>query len=236
MMNNVVVSGGSYAQTLSRGVSILETLANDLRPLGLRELVAELGLSRSVVYRLLRTLEAHRLVRVRANGKYELGPGLFALARGVGFDLRALSRPILENAARKHNATVILSVVDGNEVVCLVSVEPPESGVRVTHREGRRHEAGRGSSGIAVLAAMPPQEDEREVVTRSRNVGYSVSSDEMEQGVVAASAPLGLPMHDWVGAVSLLFVQAAAPSPKEAGEAAQQIAHDISAAHHHPAQ
>ena len=223
-MNNVVVSGGSYAQTLSRGVSILETLANDLRPLGLRELVAELGLSRSVVYRLLRTLEAHRLVRVRANGKYELGPGLFALARGVGFDLRALSRP------------VILSVVDGNEVVCLVSVEPPESGVRVTHREGRRHEAGRGSSGIAVLAAMPPQEDEREVVTRSRNVGYSVSSDEMEQGVVAASAPLGLPMHDWVGAVSLLFVQAAAPSPKEAGEAAQQIAHDISAAHHHPAQ
>ena len=56
--------------------------------LSLREIVTEMGLSRSIVYRLLKTLERHRLVRVLSDGRYDVAPGLFALVQGVAVDVR----------------------------------------------------------------------------------------------------------------------------------------------------
>jgi len=50
-----------HSQTLSRGIRILEILADAREPLSIDELSQRLGVHRSVAYRLLRTLEHHRL-------------------------------------------------------------------------------------------------------------------------------------------------------------------------------
>ena len=49
------------SQTLSRGLSILEILADASGPLGIDDVAAHLGVHRSVAYRLIRTLEEHGL-------------------------------------------------------------------------------------------------------------------------------------------------------------------------------
>lgn len=114
-----------------------------------------------------------------------------------------------------------MCVVDGDDVVCILSVEPSH-GVRVTHREGRRHPLRVGASGIAASAAMPRGEGERAAVSAARRVGYAVSHSEITAGTVAAAAPLHLPSHDWIGAVSLLFVDSLRrPPSREPGRSRQ---------------
>ncbi|QTX06002.1 hypothetical protein [Agromyces archimandritae] len=149
---------------------------------------------------------------------------LLSLSRRVGIEVRGIAKPILGRFAEELRCTAILNVVDGEEVVCLVSVEPTSSGVRVAHREGQRHALSRGASGIAAAAALPHRPGERRAVTAARHVGYAVSHAEVAPGTVAASAPLSLASHDWTGAVSLLFADALAPTPADAGRAVKEAA------------
>ncbi len=77
------------SQTLSRGIRLLEELADARAPLTIDDLAARVELHRSVAYRLLRTLEDHGLVTRDAAGAVRLGTGLAALAAGVAADLQA---------------------------------------------------------------------------------------------------------------------------------------------------
>ncbi|BDZ54800.1 hypothetical protein GCM10025870_18730 [Agromyces marinus] len=70
------------SQTLSRGIRVLEVLADADRNLSIDEVAAGLGVHRSVAYRLVRTLEEHGLVARDAAGRLLLGTGLAALASG----------------------------------------------------------------------------------------------------------------------------------------------------------
>ena len=65
-----------HSQTLSRGIRVLEILADAREPLSIDELAQRLGVHRSVAYRLLRTLEHHRLTVRDARGRIILGARL----------------------------------------------------------------------------------------------------------------------------------------------------------------
>ena len=64
------------SQTLDRGLSVLEVLAEFPEGLSVTELSHKLGVGRTVVYRLVVTLEAHSLLRRSADGKCRLRRGL----------------------------------------------------------------------------------------------------------------------------------------------------------------
>ena len=70
------------SQTLSRGIRILEILADAREPLSIDEIARRLGVHRSVAYRLLRTLEDHGLVTRDGAGRIQLGARMAALAAG----------------------------------------------------------------------------------------------------------------------------------------------------------
>src|SRR3954465_11771409 len=70
------------SQTLDRGLRILEPLAAAGSAQSVMDIAQAVGLHRSIAYRLLRTLEDHQLVERDAGGRYGLGLGLAALARG----------------------------------------------------------------------------------------------------------------------------------------------------------
>jgi DNA-binding IclR family transcriptional regulator len=172
------------AQTLDRGLQIMERIADAGEPLTVAELARRLEVSRAIVYRLLSTLEQHLLVRREGNGRFELGTGLIDLARHVAADLVSLALPEMHKLVNElGDATIVLTVDDSGEGVCLVSLEPPTSHPRVVYRPGYRHSLEITASGMAILAGREPRDGERDEVTAARARGFARSSGDLGPGV-----------------------------------------------------
>ena len=89
------VREGAPSQTLSRALTLLETVVEAPEPPTIADLADGLGVHRSVAYRMLRTFEAHGLLRRDGLGRVHAAPGLAVLARRVEQDLRAAAMPHL---------------------------------------------------------------------------------------------------------------------------------------------
>jgi DNA-binding IclR family transcriptional regulator len=184
------------SQTLSRGIRILEILADG--PLSIDDLAARLEVHRSIAYRLLRTLEDHRLVVRDASGRAALGPRMAALAAGVAHDLQAEALPELTAVANELGLTAFLTVLDGDEVITLTSVEPRHALANVAQRPGARHPVTVGAPGKAILTQMRevdwPAADAalRAEVAAVAERGYALSHDEVIPNLRSIAVPLPL--------------------------------------------
>ena len=184
------------SQTLSRGVRILEILADG--PLSIDDVAARLEVHRSIAYRLLRTLEDHRLVVRDASGRAALGPRMAALAAGVAHDLQAEALPELTAVANELGLTAFLTVLDGDEVITLTSVEPRHALANVAQRPGARHPVTVGAPGKAILTQMRevdwPAADAalRAEVAAVAERGYALSHDEVIPNLRSIAVPLPL--------------------------------------------
>ena len=69
------------------------------------ELAAALGVNRTVVYRLVTTLERRALVRRDGRGRLHVGLGILHLAAAVHPVLRDLALPVLRELAEEAGAT-----------------------------------------------------------------------------------------------------------------------------------
>src|SRR4051812_50117092 len=79
---------GASVQSVDRALTILELLARE-GDAGVTEIAAELGVHKSTAFRLLATLEAHRLVEQEGErGRYRLGGGNLRLGGGAAGPLR----------------------------------------------------------------------------------------------------------------------------------------------------
>lgn len=199
-------------QTLSRGIQVLEFLAGRGEPVTIAEVVTGMALHRSIVYRLLRTLESHRLVTRDDRGLVALGPRLASLAACVDRDVQSAALPALRAAAQALGATCFLVVLDHEEVVTLVSVEPPRAKVTVAEHPGTQHPLGVGGPGRAILLQLPESRwpawltsAQRAEMSAVRSRGYATSFSEVIPGLSAVSVPLALRGHDPM-AVSVVYV------------------------------
>lgn len=193
----MVADTAPASQTLSRGIRILEVLADAREPLSIDEIAGRLEVHRSVAYRLLRTLEDHGLVARDGNGRVSLGARMAALAAGVAHDLQAEALPELTEVANELGMTCFLSVLDHDECVTLASVEPRHAVASVAQRPGTRHPVTRGAPGKAILslvphAAWPAEAGEhlREEVTDAAPRGWFESHDEVIPSLRAVAVPL----------------------------------------------
>lgn len=188
------------AQTLSRGIRILEILAASDRAPSIDELAASLDVHRSVAYRLLRTLEHHGLTARDAAGRIRLTAGLASLAYGASRDLQQAAYPELVAAADELGMTCLIAVLlDGDEAVTLMSASP-RGQVGVSYRPGHRHPITRGAPGRAILAGLPraswPVGLDAELLAeldRSAGRGYATSRGEVVSSLHSVAVPLALP-------------------------------------------
>ena len=192
-------AGAPASQTLSRGIRILEVLAESREPMTIDDIARALDVHRSIAYRLLRTLEHHGLVNRDPAGRVTLGARVATLAAGVAHDLQTEALPELTAIANELGMTCFLAVLDRDECITLASVEPRHAIASVAQRPGARHPITRGAPSKAILTMLPEAEwpvaaDERlrlEVAsTRAR--GYATSSDEVIPTVQAIAVPLEL--------------------------------------------
>jgi DNA-binding IclR family transcriptional regulator len=194
------------SQTLDRGIRILEHLAALGTPQPIIEIGQALGLHRSITYRLLRTLEDHRLVERDALGRYWLGLGMAGLARGVRTDLQTAALPRLNALVAELGMTAFLVVRTGDEAVTVASVEPHDTAAHVVYRPGTRHPVDRGAPGLALLMAEPPSPDDRDALLEARRTGWASSHGEVIPGLRSIAAPVLGPDGGARGALAVVFV------------------------------
>lgn len=185
------------SQTLSRGLTALSLLADHGRQ-SIQSLADLLGVHRSVAYRLVRTLEEHRLVVRDSGGMLSLGPQLVILARDVEHDLQSASLPRLQQLADEVGMTAFLAVRDGDDAVTLVTAVPRGVNASVAQHPGHRHPIALGAAGIALQALLSeatwrelghdgPMHPQVEAV---RTRGYAASTNEVIDGLTSVAAPV----------------------------------------------
>ncbi|MCX4969660.1 helix-turn-helix domain-containing protein [Streptomyces sp. NBC_00654] len=170
------------SQTLDRGLRVLKLLADTDHGLTVTELSNKLGVNRTVVYRLLATLEQHALVRRDLGGRARVGLGVLRLGRQVHPLVREAALPALRSLAEDIGATAHLTLVDGTDALAVAVVEPTWTDYHVAYRAGFRHPLDRGAAGRAILSA------------RQKNLvgdpGYTLTHGELEAGASGAAAAL----------------------------------------------
>jgi DNA-binding IclR family transcriptional regulator len=205
------------SQTLDRGLRVLAVLASNPNGLTVTELAAAVGVNRTVVYRLVTTLEQHGLARRDATGRLHVGLGVLALARGLQPVLREMANPVLRALAEDLGATAHLTLADGAEALAIAVVEPSWTDFHVAYRVGARHPLSQGAAGRAILLG-------REIAAGAAGTEQFVqTAGELQPGARGLASPVldveGLEAS--VGIVTLGDLDAETAGPRVAAAAAE---------------
>ena len=201
------------AQTLDRGLRILSLVAGSDSRFTINEIAESLGISRTVAYRLIVTLEEHDLLHRDDQGRIGAGFGMMAFRNAYLPELKSRATPALTRLADASGATAHLTIADGEDAVALLVVEPSRSDMHVAYRVGARHRLDTGAAGKAILLG------------RHDGDGVANTSGELQPGAAGLAAPVrGVPgLEASVGIVSLHDIDAATVEPLVL-EAARSVA------------
>ncbi|MFJ4778699.1 IclR family transcriptional regulator [Streptomyces sp. NPDC088762] len=145
------------SQSVERALRILPVLAKGAAGLG--DVADALGVHKSTALRLLRTLQAHRFVYRRPDGRYRLGAQLFALAAEAieSLDVREVAHPHLLALNKATGHTVHLALHQDDEVVYIDKVDSRYP-VRMYSRIGRPVPLTVAAVAKLLLADLPEPE------------------------------------------------------------------------------
>lgn len=218
-----VPSSGTEAAT--RVADVLLLFLSGPAALGVSEISRQLGLSKTVVHRILKSLEARGLVAFNADDRnYSLGPGADALgARALSnLELRRVALPVLRRLQHDTGETTTVSELLGTMRIYLDQV-PSLKEIKMTVELGRPFPLHAGASGRVILAFAPPglrelilegslpaltpltPTDAEELtagLSRIREVGTAASYGEREHGAGSVAAPVLGPDGHALGSIS----------------------------------
>ena len=181
-MNPSAKEPESGSQTLSRGLRALELIGEADAPLSVSALAHELGIHRSMVYRLIKTLEQHGFVSKDAAGSLVLGMRIASLARGVAKDLQEAAAPVLAALAEELEMTAFLVSFDGESAVTLRSAEPMNAQTTVAKKPGTRHSVDLGAPGHVIRSQLNPVDYPPK--------RFEYSQDEVLPGIASIAVPI----------------------------------------------
>jgi len=167
------------SQTLDRGIRVLMALAGAPQGLTVTALAETLGINRTVVYRLVSTLEQHSLVRRDGHGRLHVGLGILHIATAVQPVVRDVAIPVLRRMAERVGCTAHLTVAEGDEALALAVIEPSWTDFHVSYRVGARHPLDRGAAGKAIL-----------LLRQASATPYAATAGELEAGARGLAAPI----------------------------------------------
>jgi DNA-binding IclR family transcriptional regulator len=203
--------GSAGVQSVDRALTILEVLAR-VGEAGVTEIAGELGVHKSTAFRLVTTLEAHRLVeQTTERGRYRLGVGVLRLAGATTarLDLVQEARPLCRQLAAETGETVNIAVLSESSALYLDQVAG--SSALQPHNWVGQHIPLHATSNGKVLLAWLGQDELKDLLGRLpaytgltitnkaalrkqlevvREQGYAVAVDELEVGLTAIATPV----------------------------------------------
>ncbi|KAA0099041.1 IclR family transcriptional regulator [Mycolicibacterium sp. P1-18] len=141
------------AQTLARGLSVIQAVADGAEDL--KSVAERTELGRSTAHRLIQLLLNQGYLRLGTRG-YSLGPALIDLGFKAlhGNPLPVVARPVLEELSAQVSDTVHLAVEDDGSVLYLDKL-PGSRGAEMRSRIGYRMPLSRAGVGKALLLDSP---------------------------------------------------------------------------------
>ncbi len=235
-------------QNAGRVADVLIAVATSSDPVGVSAIGRQVGLSKAVVHRILRSLVSRDLLTVAGpRGGYRLGPAGAAIgARALAqFDIRQVAMPVLRELQAETEETTTLSVLVGTQRTYLDQVVS-QNEIRMIVEPGTFLPLHAGSSGKAILAFASPDVQKRvlgaplvrltgstitEVADLLRELdrvcrnGVALSRGERQQGAASVAAPIIGIDRSAIGAISVC-----GPVARFDAEAAQRVAPRVVAA------
>jgi len=203
-----------FIQSVERAADILELFLISKPELSVKEISEQLGLSKSTVHGLIKTLE-HRgyLQQDPDDLKYSLGLKLFELGSFIGnqLDIVKIAQPIIKDTVEKLKETVHLVIRQQDELIYVEKLEGPHT-LRIYSHVGKTAPIHCTGVGKAILAYQDEKEVDRilsstklESFTEftvtdineikkqldfTREHGYSMDDEEIEIGLKCIAAPI----------------------------------------------
>lgn len=213
-------------QSVDRAFTIFELFIRERRPLGITDVAEEVKLHKSVVHRLLATMEAHQLLEQQPDtGKYQVGPKCFELGSVYANNsLITEGKRFLPELAEKTGEKAHLGILHQGTVLYLLNQESPKS-MRVNTPVGVRKPVSTTALGKVLLAWMDeaqaahilhtegmPASTPSSIRTvdaylaelkRVRERGYAIDNEEMSVGFRCAAAPVRDHTNQVIAAISV---------------------------------
>ncbi len=113
-----------YVESVARAAQVLKAVADHNGPVSLARLAKHLVWNKAAVYRIVRTLDALGFLR-STDGGYVPGPALITLGQAAleATGLLPVARPHLEALSEELVETVVLTVLDGPDIVYVNCIE-----------------------------------------------------------------------------------------------------------------
>ena len=206
------VSRNPYVRSLARGLSVIRSFTVDSRLQTVSQVAAMTGLDRAGARRMLHTLEALGYIR-REGPKFHLTPRVLDLAYIYlsTTPFWGIAEPVMEKLVGMVHESCATSVLDGTEIVYVVKV-PAYRIMTINLPIGSRLPAYCTSQGRILLAGLPAAELDRvlkesnikkhtkytvtsipelkRIIRRDHDRGWSLQSQELEQGICSISVPI----------------------------------------------
>lgn len=202
-------------------LDVIEHINDDSKVYRASDIARALGINRTRVFRILKTLEMRGYVDYNADTQgYRLGVKFLQIGENVRerLDLRREAETILVELSRKTGDSAHLLILRGNRAVT-IDRRQGENRLQVASPIGQSLPLYVGASPKILLAYLPDEERERiikgielerftdntianlnelrEYLTTIRQQGYAVDEEDYEQGVYA----IGAPVFDFTGRV-----------------------------------
>jgi IclR family transcriptional regulator, KDG regulon repressor len=199
-------------QSLERGLAVLEILVKN-GATGVTDLAAQLDLDKTIVHRLLTTLQGMGYVSQDENRKYRVGAKLRMIGAKVlsNLDLRGLALPYMHQLAEQTRGVAHLAKMAESRAVYIEKVQHPDFNVPSTGVGGEA--PGYCSAAGKVLWAYLPQNELNDLLenvqfkkhtvntindvpslqqylAQVHEVGYALDREEHRVGLVGVGAPV----------------------------------------------
>ncbi|HCL80032.1 MAG TPA: hypothetical protein DIC53_08730 [Synergistaceae bacterium] len=233
-------------QSILRSLQVLESFAGPHTVLSISDIARRIGLHRSTVHRLVLTLESVGWLRkIPDTEKYTLGIKVAILGQFAQHEMSSCQalRPLLNDLAAETGETAILSMFDGNNVLCVDKIESSHR-LKISSEIGQHFPFYAGATGFAVLLGMPEGEVQsllfrqpltaftektetvpEKVLERYRTLkqaGYVVSTGAVDPGITGVAAPLFFFKENVYGSVGVTM-----PEHRAKGDGFQGIVQKV---------
>ncbi len=232
-------------QVVVRAFNVIDVVSQE-KSIGLSELARKTSLKKTTVARLVNTLEQIGIVEQDPDShRFALTFRVFELGSRVASrsDVRRQARPLLEMFVAREGKSMLLSVLNGNQVVYIDKIEAREL-FRIRTAAGGRAPVHCTSSGKAILAYLSNDERRRilgsqplpaytmlsttdllsleEEFAQIRARGYAVDWGERHEELCAVGAPIFDYNNQVIASISLPRLIATV-TKEELGELGRQV-------------